>query len=489
MNRFPKVFSISEVKGMRRIARRMAILAALAMIGFPGAAPAQQPATVDFAKLALEAQGWLTDLVRMDTTNPPGNELAAAKYLATVLEKEGIHADVIENAPGRAILIARLGAGAVPDPSRALLLMGHTDVVGVDRSKWKQDPFSGATKDGYLWGRGTIDDKGPLVANLAAFITLKRSAVRLDRDVIFLAESDEEANGTGMDFAINQHWEKIAAGFAINEGGRTIVRNGKVLYVGVQASEKVAVNVSVIATGRSGHASIPTKENAVVHLAAAIEKIGNWETPAKPNSITRRFFELLAPLEDPEIGKWMRALETPEREQQAARRLSELDPVWSSMLRNSIAPTMLQAGIRVNVIPSEARAMLNVRLLPGELIGDLVSDMTKLVNDPQVRIEAEPLGRQPAPPTSLDTDLYRAIEHATQKVFPGATTLPMMSTWATDSSFLRLRSVECYGLVPMPLTEEEIARMHADDERVPIASIEKAIALIYTTVEEFVKAK
>ena len=474
---------------MRRIAWRMAILAALAVIGFPGVSPAQQPAPVDFAKLALEAQGWLVDLLRIDTTNPPGNELAAAKYIATVLENEGIHSEVIENSPGRAVVIARLSAGAVPDPSRALLLMGHTDVVGVDRSKWTQDPFSGATKDGYLWGRGTIDDKGPLVANLATFITLKRLAVKLDRDVIFLAESDEEAGGSGMDFVVTQHWEKIAAGFAINEGGRTIVRNGKVLYVGVQATEKVSVNVAVIATGRSGHASIPTKENAVVHLAAAIEKIGTWETPAKPNTITRRFFEQLANVEEPERAKWMRALDSSEREQQAARRLSELDPAWSSMLRNSIAPTMLQAGIRVNVIPSEARGMLNIRLLPGELIGDLINDMNKLVNDPQVRIEVEPAKGQPAPPSSLDTDLYRAIEHATQKVFPGAATVPMMSTWATDSLFLRLRNVECYGLVPMPLTEEEIARMHADDERIPIPSIEKAIELVYASVEEFVKAK
>lgn len=473
---------------MRGITWRMAILAALAVIVFSHASPAQQPATVDFAKLTIEAQGWLAELVRIDTTNPPGNELAAAKYLATVLDKEGIRSEVIENSPGRAVIIARLSAGAVPDPSRALLLMGHTDVVGVDRSKWTQDPFSGATKDGYLWGRGTIDDKGPLVANLATFIALKRAAVKLGRDVIFLAESDEEAGGSGMDFAITQHWEKIAAGFAINEGGRTIARNGKVIYVGVQASEKVAVNVAVIATGRSGHASIPTKENAVVHLAAAIEKIGTWETPAKPNSITRRYFDELAKLEDPEVAKWMRALDTPEREQQAARRLSELDPVWSSMLRNSIAPTMLQAGIRVNVIPSEARAMLNIRLLPGELIGDLINDMIKLVNDPQVRIEAEVTGRQPSPPSSLDTDLYRAIEHATQKVFPGAATLPMMSTWATDSTFLRLRNVECYGLVPMPLTEEEIARMHADDERIPLASIQQAIELVYASVEEFVKA-
>jgi acetylornithine deacetylase/succinyl-diaminopimelate desuccinylase-like protein len=474
---------------MKTVAWGMSILASVTVVCLLAPALAQQAAPIDFGMVASEAQGWLVDLVRMNTSNPPGNELPAAKYIAALLEKEGIRAEAMESSPGRGIVVARLSVGAVPDPSRALLLMGHTDVVGVDRSKWSHDPFGSEIKDGYLWGRGTIDDKGPLVANLAAFILLKRSGLKLDRDVVFLAESDEEAGGTGMDFAITQHWEKIAAGFAINEGGRTIVKDGKVLYVGVQASEKVSVNVTVIAMGRSGHASIPTRENAVVHLAAAIEKIGNWETPAKPNSITRRYFDELAKLEEPEIAKWMRALDTPEREQQATRHLSELDPVWSSMLRNSIVPTMLEAGIRVNVIPSEARAILNVRLLPGELIGDLVNDMTKLVNDSQVRIEPEVMNRQPSPPSSLDTDLYRAIEHATQKIFPGAATIPMMSTWATDSSFLRLRNVECYGLVPMPLSEEEIARMHADNERVPVGSIQKAIELVYATVEEFVKAK
>ena len=467
---------------------RLTILCALALACFPHAVVAQQPVAIDLVTLSAEARIWLTDLLRINTSNPPGNELVAAKYIAAVIEKEGIHTEVIENAPGRGIVIARLSAGAVPDPPRALLLLAHTDVVGVDRSKWSQDPFGGVIKDGYLYGRGAIDDKGPLVANLATFIAIKRSGIKLSRDLIFLAESDEEAGGSGMDFAITHHWDKIAAGFAINEGGRTIMKDGKVLYVAVQASEKVSVNVAVVATGRSGHASIPIKENAVVHLAAAIEKIGNWETPAKPNSITRRYFEELSRVSDPEMAKWMRALDTEERQQQAAKRLSEADPVWSSMLRNSISPTMLEAGIRVNVIPSEARAMLNVRLLPGEPIADLVNDMTKLVNDPQIRIEAEPFNRQPSPPSSLDTGLYRAIEHATQAVFPGAVTIPMMSTWATDSTFLRLHNVECYGVVSFPLTEEEMARMHADNERIPVASIEKAVALIYSSVAEFVKA-
>jgi acetylornithine deacetylase/succinyl-diaminopimelate desuccinylase-like protein len=448
------------------------------------------PATgpVDFQKLALEATDWLGGLVRINTINPPGNELAGARYLAEVLQKEGIKPEIIETAPGRGAVVARLNSGPLPDPSRALLLLGHMDVVGVDASKWTQDPFGAAVKDGALWGRGTLDDKGPLIANLAVFIALRRAAVRLNRDVIFLADPDEEQAGeAGIRALAEKHWDKIAAAYCINEGGRTIVKDGKPWYVGVQASEKVSVNYRVIATGTSGHASIPLKDNAVVHLAAAIEKLGNWETPVKPTVVTKRYFEGLAQIEDPELAKWMRVLDTPERQEHAARILSNANPVWNSMLRNSISPTILQAGVRANVIPSEARATLNVRLLPGELPGEFAEAMLKVVADPQIRIEIESINSRPSPPSEIETDFYRSILKAARAVFPGAPVLPMMSTWATDSAELRVRNVTCYGLVPFPLTEEEIGRMHADDERLPLASIRPGIEFVYRAVEDFVR--
>ena len=265
------------------------------------------------------------------------------------------------------------------------------------------------------------------------------------------------------------------------------MKDGKPWYVGVQASEKVSVNYRVIATGTSGHASIPLKDNAVVHLAAAIEKLGNWETPVKPTVVTKRYFEGLAQIEDPELAKWMRVLDTPERQEHAARILSNANPVWNSMLRNSISPTILQAGVRANVIPSEARATLNVRLLPGELPGEFAEAMLKVVADPQIRIEIESINSRPSPPSEIETDFYRSILKAARAVFPGAPVLPMMSTWATDSAELRVRNVTCYGLVPFPLTEEEIGRMHADDERLPLASIRPGIEFVYRAVEDFVR--
>jgi len=256
------------VRTIARILLPVALLVLLALsslraqVGPPLGPPSNSPATAakpaDLSAISSDALGWLQNLIRINTTNPPGNEIAAAKYVAGILEREGVHPEIYESAPGRGFLVARLQANAMPDSSRALLLMAHLDVVGVDKAKWKFDAFGGAMQDGYVYGRGALDDKGMLAANLAVFIALKRSGARLSRDVILLAEGDEENGGEqGMQFAVDKHWDKIAAGFAINEGGRVISKGGKVQYVGVQTSEKVIVNVDVIAKGTSGHGSIP----------------------------------------------------------------------------------------------------------------------------------------------------------------------------------------------------------------------------------------
>lgn len=477
---------------MLRSLLRFVLLAALLFgAAAPAAAQAPSATALDFDKLTAEATGWLAGLLAINTTNPPGNELAAAKYIAAILEKEDIAAEVLESAPGRGIVIARLRAGAMPDPARALLLLGHTDVVGVDRSKWTEEPFGGAVKDGAIWGRGAIDDKGRLVASLAAFIALKRAGVRLDRDVIFLAEADEEEGSeAGIEFAVRKHWDKIAAGFALNEGGRMFLKDGKVVYVGVQASEKVPVNIEVIATGVAGHASIPRDDNAVVHLSAAIAKIGAYDAPVKLNSVTRPYFEKMATIESAEMAKWIRAmLDQPERMEHAAKKLSESNPVWNAMLRSTVVPTILRGGVRANVIPSEARATVNIRMLPGEIPATIVAELTKLVDDPHVRIETAAALRPAAPPSSLDTDFYRVIEQVTPQLFPGAIVAPQMSTWATDSAQLRMRSVQAYGIIPFPLTEEEIGRMHSDNERLPLAAFRKGVEYTFRVVEAFVRAK
>ena len=487
----------------RRFFSILLLLAGIAT-GLPRIAPlsearARQQATpsatpvlpqADLNQLSSEAQGWLADLIRIDTTNPPGNELAAAKYVAAVLQKENIPVEVLEIAPGRGVAIAELQAGPLRDPSKALLLVAHLDVVGVDKSKWTADPFGAAVKDGYLWGRGAIDDKGMVAANLATFVELKRSGAKLNRDVIFLADDDEEQGGSAsIKLVIDKYWDKIGCAFAINEGGRVVLKDGKVQYVGIQASEKVSYNVAVVATGTSGHASIPRADNSVVHLAAAVQKVGTLETPVELNTITRRYFEQLARIEDEDTAKWMRALETQERFALAARRLSDMNPLWNSMLRDSITPTELRAGVRVNVIPSESRANLNIRLLPEDSIGALIALMQKTVNDPQIKFEIQPDAGQSAPPSSLTSEFYKSMERSIAQQFPGTIAVPFLSTGATDSAELRLHNVQAYGLLPFPLAEADELRMHADDERIPLASFRTGVEFLYRTVHDFVTAK
>jgi acetylornithine deacetylase/succinyl-diaminopimelate desuccinylase-like protein len=465
----------------------------LAAQGIPPNPPRTQPASSpapDTAALSREALVWLAQLIQINTTNPPGNEQAAAKYIAGILEKEGIRPEVLELAPGRSAVVARLRSSAISDPSRALLLVAHMDVVGAERARWTVDPFGAVMKDGYIYGRGALDDKSMLAANLATIIALKRSNARLNRDVIFLATADEEGSGeASIRMLIARNWDKFAAGYAINEGGEVVAKNGKVQFVAVQASEKVSMNVAVIAKGPAGHASIPTKDNAVVHLAAAITKVGTYSAPVHFTTVVRRYFEGLAAISDDEIAKWMRSLESSDRAEHAQRVIAEKNPEWGAMMRDTIAPTMLSAGVRANVIPGEARAMLNIRLLPGDTIDVLVGALTKLVNDPQVRFEVQPNAGLAAPTSSLESDFYAVINKVASQDFGGAPVLPYQSPWATDSSQLRLHNVQAYGLWPFPVTDEDLKRMHGDDERLPVTSFNKGIEVLLHIVSDFAVAK
>jgi len=471
------------------MAASLPVAAQVSPAGAPGISGNPSPIG-DTAAIAKEAQGWLADLIKINTTNPPGNERVAATYIAGVLEKEGIKAEILDLTPGRSAVVARLRSMAMADPSKALLLVAHMDVVGVEKSKWTVDPFAAVEKDGYLYGRGAIDDKGMLAANLAAFIALKRANPRLNRDVIFLATADEEQFGdASVKILIAKYWDKFAAGFALNEGGEVLLKNGKVQYVAVQASEKVPVNVTVIARGTSGHASMPTKDNAVVHLATAVAKIGNYSAPVHFTTIVRRYFEHLAAIEDDEIGKWMRSLDTPDRGEHAQKVISDANPLWNSMMRDSIAPTMLTAGVRANVIPGEARANLNIRLLPGDTIDVLLAELNKLVNDPQIRFEIQSDAGLAAPPSSLENDFYATITRVAGREFSNAPVLPFQSTGATDSAQLRLHNVQAYGFTPFPLTDEDFRRMHGDNERIPLASFTKGVDVLARVIAEFVVAR
>src|SRR5437588_8506070 len=295
------------------LAMMRTILRALFTILLFGAAVFAQQSTPDFNKAHDEALKFLVELVKINTSNPPGNEARAAEYIKGVLAAEGIQAQIYESAPGRGNLVARLKGNGKKKP---LLLMGHLDVVGVERDKWTVDPFAAVIKDGYIYGRGSHDDKGMDAANLEVFLLLHRLKAPLDRDVILLAEAGEEGTTQfGIDFMVANHWNDIACEYALNEGGGTPEENGKVLYVGVSTTEKVPRGLRLIARGTSGHGSAPRVDNAIIHLAAAVARVGTWEAPMRLNETTRRFFQQLAKISPPERAQLYAHVEDPAAQQ------------------------------------------------------------------------------------------------------------------------------------------------------------------------------
>ena len=438
----------------------------------------------DFNKADVEALNFLTELVKINTSNPPGNESRAAEYIKSVLAAEGIQSQVYESAPGRGNVVARLQGNGKKKP---LLLMGHIDVVGVERDKWTLDPFAAIVKDGYLYGRGSHDDKAMDAANLEVFLLLHRLKAPLDRDVILLAEAGEEGTTQfGIDYMVANHWDDIACEFALNEGGNTPEENGKVSYVGVSTTEKVPRGIRLVARGTSGHGSAPRLDNAIVHLAAAVAKVGTWEAPMRLNETTRRFFEQLSKISPPEQARLFAHVEDPAAQQQ----LHATEPGYYSMLRTSLVPTIINGGFRSNVIPAEAEARIDVRALPDENMTALKAELVRLINDPQVDIvDAEAQFARPAtPPSGLNTDAFHALERAQQKVFPGVPTIPIMQAGATDSSELRAKGVQAYGL-GTPSSMNDRSRIHGNDERVDIKGFGKFVEFLYAATVDIAGAK
>ena len=445
---------------------------------------------VDLQKEKTEILTHYRSLVQIDTSSPPGNETKAVEYLRNALEAEGIATKTFALVPERANLVARLkGNGS----KRAILLMAHTDVVPVQREKWPVDPFGAVMKDGYIWGRGSRDDKPILAANLMTMLLLKRSGIPLDRDVIFLAESGEEADpvGVGINYMVNQHFDEIEAEFALNEGGGATIEDGRVAYVNVQTTEKVPRRARLVATGTSGHGSVPRLDNPLIHLSAAIAQLAAWETPMHLNETTRAYFERLAAASTPERADRYRALRDPKRAPEIQQYLAKNEPTHYSMLRTSVVPTILKAGVGANVIPSEAEATLDIRALPEEDIGELYEEMNRVIGDPAVKIvpitsNLRPVGK----PSGLDTEMYRTLENVVKRMYPGAVVLPSMSTGATDMAQLRAKGVQAYGIGPASTAEDNINYgAHGDVERLAESSLYKFVEFTWNAVIEIAAHK
>lgn len=453
----------------------------------PYAVAAPAPAGYDRARGAADARRHLEALVRINTENPPGNELATARYFDSVFAAiPGMERHVLQAADGRANFVARLRA---PNATgKPVLVMGHMDVVGADTTRWSTPPFEPTERDGYLHGRGTMDDKGMLAATAAVLEQLARRRDRLTRDVIFVATAGEEGGpSVGIDWLVEHHRDLIGdAEFALNEGGRIRVRDGRIATVNIQTTEKIPYVLELRATGPSGHGSVPLPDNPLAALARAAVRVHEWRPPARLNETTRLYFRRLAEVEpDATIARAMREIADPASDAATIARADSIlsrDPLHNAVLRPGASLTILDGGFRSNVIPSEGTASFSFRVLPDDDPAALVAELQRVVAEPSVtvRLDSEPV---PAPPVSpVTTALYQAMERAATTMAPGVTVIPFMSTGATDGAVLRAIGIPTYGILPFPLVMEDELRMHGDDERVPVRSIGWAAEFLYRTL-------
>jgi acetylornithine deacetylase/succinyl-diaminopimelate desuccinylase-like protein len=471
-------------------ARGALVLAAF--VALPAAAQrrAPEPQQPNWPQVEAETMQHFQALLRFDTSDPPGNEKPAADYLKQVLEREGIPVEIISIEPNRPNVVATLkGNGS----KRPLLIMAHTDVVNVDPAKWTHPAFSATREGGYVYGRGAVDDKDNVVAGLMMMLTLKRLNVPLDRDVIFLAEAGEEgATRVGIQLMTRDHWSKIDAEYCLAEGGNVTRMNGQVKFASVQTLEKIPRGIELTATGPAGHGSVPLRGNAIVHLAAAVAKVGAYRTPIRLNETTRAYFQRLAGISTPaEAARYLAVIGADGARAAAAdEQLYDLEPRHASMLRTSVSPNIITGGYRSNVIPSEAKATLDVRMAPGEDTTALLESLRRVIDDPAVKVAFS--GRASRPQTGiqrLDSEGFKAIEAAVTRHY-NTVTLPTMSTGATDMAYVREKGTQCYGIGPA-LDFEDGAKgfgAHSDQERILESELHRFVRFKWDIVEQLARS-
>jgi acetylornithine deacetylase/succinyl-diaminopimelate desuccinylase-like protein len=445
---------------------------------------AQQPST------EAETLQHFQALMRLDTSSPPGNETRAVEYLKQVFEKEGLPFQVFAKDPSRANLVVRIKGNG---KKRPILVMGHTDVVTVDPAKWTHPPFGAVRDGGYVYGRGAVDDKDNLVAGVMLMLTLKRSNVALDRDVIFLAESGEEgAPEFGAQFMIDNHLEAINAEYCLAEGGGVVRRGGQIVQSNIGTTEKEPRFVEIIARGPAGHGSVPSRGNAVTRLSTAVGKVAQWTPPLRINETTGAYFKRLATMVPAERAKIYRDVLNPDPKvaKAAADWMLDNEPHHWSMLHTSLVPTIIDGGFRYNVIPSEAKATVDVRLHPDEDQSGFLDEVRKVINDPNVEVRWGRERYRPAGGSRIDTEAYAVLEAQTKKHY-NTIVLPTMGTGATDMAQIRSKGIQCYGIGPAIDTEDGPKGFgaHSDQERILESELHRFVRFQYDVVLELARAR
>jgi acetylornithine deacetylase/succinyl-diaminopimelate desuccinylase-like protein len=444
------------------------------------------PVESDWKGLGDEATALLSQYLRINTTNPPGNEIAAARWLAEVLRREGIEARIFEPAPGKANLYARLaGDGS----ARPIVLLNHMDVVLASPEFWTVDPFAGLIKDGYVWGRGALDMKGEGIAQLMTMLILKRAKVPLKRDIIFLATADEEIGaGVGAAWIAEQQPDLVrGAEFLLNEGGLTRAKaggqgaGGAVEFYGIGTTEKSPFWLDVTARGTAGHGSRPTPDNPVHRLIRSLSRVAEWKTPLIVTPAAERSFRDLATIErDTTVRRWLSDIRAAVRDSAAVRGLTS-DLTYNALLRNTISITGLKGSNKTNVIPPVATAAIDVRLLPGQDPAAFLAELVRIIGDTAVTVK--PQGPNwPATESSTETEMFRAIADVARRHHPEALVTTMMLAGFTDSHHFRRMGIASYGLGPFPLTQDDSRGVHGNDERISIVALRSGVRFYYEVV-------
>lgn len=439
----------------------------------------------DWQEVTEEAVRYLQALLRINTTNPPGNEKAAADYLAEILSTEGYEPIVLESAPGRGNVVARYrGSGESPP----LLLLSHLDVVPVEPAYWEHDPFGGEIVDGMIWGRGALDMKSIVVMQLMTMLLLARGKVPLARDVIFAATADEEMGGKyGAGFLVNHHLDLIRAEHALSEFGGFPIELGRRRIYLCQVAEKGICWVRMRAQGKPGHGSTPHRDNAVVKLAEGVARLGRADLPFHRTEAVAEMFQGMARGLGGVRGTALRLLLNPFLSSLVLDLLirdPRLSGYFRALLHNTVSPTVLRAGGKTNVIPSQAEAELDGRLLPGQDLEQFLAEVRAVVGP---GFEFEPIEVAPPVETTSRTPLFEAMAKGLRRHDPGVAVVPMMMVGGTDAKHLARAGIPCYGFSPMRLPPDmDFLRMaHGHNERIPVDALAFGVQVLYEVVTDF----
>jgi acetylornithine deacetylase/succinyl-diaminopimelate desuccinylase-like protein len=434
---------------------------------------------MNWDQLSDEAIHHLQEYLRIDTVNPPGNEIQGVKFFKKIFDAETIPCQIFEPSPGRGNLLATLKGNG---KKRPVLLLNHMDVVPVEKERWSVDPFAGIIEDGYLYGRGALDDKSMGIVEMMVLLILKREKIPLERDVLFFATADEETGGNwGVEWAVENIPSLREAQYALNEGGYVVLNDeGVADRYEISSGQKVLFQLQLKAKGTSGHGSMPRPDNPNVKLVQALEKVTKWETPYNLLPMVKEYFLKMAPKQPPDEKPFFEDIEKGLRNPAFCKRLTS-NPIYNAMLRDTISLTILQGGSKVNVIPSESTATLDCRLIPGSSKENFLKEIKKRLGD-EVEVEGISESRS-LPPSPFDTDLFQAIQTFAAKTDPGCPVVPQLLPGATDSRLLREKGIITYDFCPFRLTEKEMMIIHGNDERIALENLRFGMKMLVEVVK------